>query len=172
MKIEFIFLAILLCLAFYTDIKRTKIPNLITVSGAIGGLGYHLIFNGTGGVLFSFLGMIVGFGLFFLLYLFGAIGAGDVKLFGAIGALTGIEFVLYSSMYSIFYAGLIGILLVLIRKEFVRRIVHLLKHLFYLLLLKDIKSISRFKKTESFRFPFMYAVLPGVITTYYYIFIV
>jgi prepilin peptidase CpaA len=172
MGIEYMLLAIFLCLAFYTDIKRTKIPNILTVSGAFAGLGYHFIYKGTDGIFFSFLGLIVGFGVFFLLYLFGAVGAGDVKLFGAIGALTGIEFVLYSSMYSILYAGLIGIVIVLIKKEFVTRIVHLFKHLFYLLLLKDIKSISSIKKSESYRFPFMYAVLPGVITCYYYFFIV
>ncbi len=154
--------------SFYTDIKTSKIPNVITVSGIVGGLLYNGVINGFDGLKFSFIGLIIATVLLLILYLLGGIGAGDVKLFAAIGAITGTIFVLNTMMYSILYGGLIGVGILLYRKEFIRRMTHTLFHLFEILFMKDLTTIQDFKKESSMRFPFMYAVIPGVITAYMY----
>jgi prepilin peptidase CpaA len=168
MEWHYFLLAIILLLAFYTDVTKMKIPNSLTLSATFLALLFHGIVSSWQGLLFSVLGLSVGFGLFLLLYLIGAIAAGDVKLFGAIGAWTGIDFVLYSSMYSVVYAGLIGVIILLLRKEFIVRISKLFNSFLRVLLYKDVKEIRNFKSKDALRFPFMYAVLPGVLTTYYY----
>lgn len=168
MTLNYILLFGLLIIAFYTDLRKKIIPNWLTISGAIIGLIYHLIIHGLDGLKDSTLSMVIGFSLFLLLYLFGSVGAGDVKLFAAIGALTNIEFVLQASMYSILYAGLIGLIIILARREFVKRINNILSYLLNLFLTKKIRELKESQKPSSYHFPFMYGVLPGVLTTFYY----
>ena len=167
METEYILLALLIVIALYQDLKKGKIPNKLTYSAMLVGLGYHLIINGLSGLVFSLAGITVGFVVFILLYLIGAVGAGDVKLFAAIGSLTGIEFVLYCSMYSIIYAGIIGLIIIIVKREFFTRISNILRYLTDLILFLRVTNIKSLKNKESLTFPFMYAVLPAVITTWY-----
>ncbi len=170
METQYVLLIILIVIAFYIDITKGKIPNMLTYSTILVGLSYHLIVGGINGFLFSLIGMLIGFSIFILLYIFGAIGAGDVKLFAAIGSLMGIEFILYCSMYSIIYAGVIGLLILIARREFYIRIKNIFVYLFNSLILKQAENIGFLKNKERITFPFMYAVLPGVITTIIYYF--
>lgn len=169
MEVNHFLLILLLVTATYTDIRKNRIPNSLTITAAGIGVLFFTIKNGWEGLLFSISGMVVGFMVMFLLYLFGAISAGDVKIFAAIGALTGTDFVLYSAMYTMFYAGIIGLIILILKKDWLKRI----KRLYYLILhsffLRQLKEIHRFKNRESIRFPLMYAVFPAVATVFYYL---
>lgn len=167
MEIQFIILALCIAAALYTDVRRCVIPNWITVGGTLSGLLIHLVKDGGIGLLFSLVGFGAGFILLLILYAMGGLGAGDVKLFGAIGAITGAQFTLYSMMYSIFFAGCIGCILLLVRREFIKRLAKTIFQLFQSLWVREFGWI-RASQSEQLRFPFMYAVLPGVITTYLY----
>ncbi|MFD1017677.1 A24 family peptidase [Thalassobacillus hwangdonensis] len=166
---HYIFIALII-IAFIWDVKFQKIPNWLTASGMVIGIIYHLIAGGLDGFLFACLGLLVAGGIFMLLYLFKAIGAGDVKLFAAIGALTGIEFSLYLMMYSIIFAGLIGIIILLFSKTFLRKMLSALTQLLRSIKTFKFEEMEEYKQKHSTRFPFMYAVVPAVITTYYYMF--
>ena len=97
-------LAVLFVSAALTDIKWQRIYNLQTFPAIVCGLILGFAAGGLRGGLDSFLGLIVGMALLFFFYLLGGIGAGDVKLLGAIGALKGSTFV----VWTMFYAGLVG----------------------------------------------------------------
>lgn len=58
--------------------------------------------------LFAVAGLGTGFGFMLILYWMGAVGAGDVKLFGLIGAWTGAAFAWQSALYSIFLQVLLA----------------------------------------------------------------
>lgn len=168
MQFEFYVLGVFILIAFYTDIMHTKLPNILNTAGLLVGLVYHGMVGGWVGMLHAMLAALIGFAILLLLYFMKAIEAGDVKLFAAIGALTGVQFVLYCLMYSVLYAGLIGVLLLMFRREFMKRISRLLQYFVGVLVLRNKEAINQITKENNMRFPFMYAVLPGVITTCYY----
>jgi prepilin peptidase CpaA len=78
----------------YWDVRYRRIPNELVLLTFIGGLALHTIFGGSHGLLISLGGFALAFGLMFFLHAFGTLGAGDVKLFAAIGAISGISLVL------------------------------------------------------------------------------
>ena len=82
-------LAIVLFLAVYLDIRTSRIPNWLTFTGMGSGLLVHILLEGAQGTIFSLSGLGTGLILFFAFYFLGAMGAGDVKLMGAVGAMVG-----------------------------------------------------------------------------------
>ncbi|CAM3268081.1 A24 family peptidase [Paenibacillus lupini] len=165
MTIPFGAVAILLLAAFYTDLKSMTIPNLLTVSFLAGGCFFALLSDGWHGLLLSIGGAAAGFIPLLVLHLAKGIGAGDVKLFAAIGAWIGTMAVLQLMMYAILYAGLVGLLLLVFNRPFARRMTAGLSILTSLPLGSRLGVTSWFTWAKSGRtFPFMLAVAPGAIT--------
>ena len=71
------------------DVKTHRIPNYLTMGGALAGLGFQLYFHGWWGLKDGCLGLGLGFFLMLLPYLMGGMGAGDVKAMAALGAWLG-----------------------------------------------------------------------------------
>jgi Flp pilus assembly protein protease CpaA len=108
-----VFLGVLLSLlaaASYTDLGRMVVPKRVTLTalalgvifnilrgallGAQGIATWKLVEGSTwlgacDGALFALAGFALGFVLFFLMWIFGVCGGGDVKLFAALGAWIG-----------------------------------------------------------------------------------
>lgn len=89
----------------FFDAKERKIPNKITFTGIIVGVIINLVTGGWTGLLLSIGGMSVGLAIFFIPFVMGGMGAGDVKLMGAIGALMGWQFSLLTALYSALVGG-------------------------------------------------------------------
>lgn len=157
-------IGLLTSIAFITDIRHCRIPNWLTFSGVWGGLLYHGVLEGMKGVLFSVFGLLFGLVLLFILYLFGAIGAGDVKLFAAYGAIAGMEFVTHSMVYAVLYAGLIGMAILIVQKKLLQRMLWIFHALFSFLIMKELLVFHNIPQNQMLRFPFMWAVLPAIFT--------
>lgn len=154
----------LLALSLYHDAKERKIPNRYTVAGALFGLAVHVWQEGWSGAAGSLIGLAAGFGTMLAIHLVGAVGAGDVKLFGAIGSMTGVGFVMNGAVNSVLFAAVIGAAIVLVRGELAKRLRHTGALLFNLLVLRDVKGLVRYKRKAA-TFPFMYAVAPAIAFT-------
>ncbi|MDH4300622.1 MAG: A24 family peptidase [Nitrospira sp.] len=87
-------LIIILVIAVVFDLRSSRIPNWLTFPAMSVALAGHAWMGGVDGALFSLAGLGIGLGLFFLIYLVGGIGAGDVKLMAAIGSFVGVNGVL------------------------------------------------------------------------------
>lgn len=130
LSVMFAFLAA----AAVVDHRRSVIPKWITLpmfglgllanvlrgmwQATHGGPNWALIgetwwIGAADGLLFAIAGFLVGFGLFFVLWILGVCGGGDVKLFGALGAWVGsllIVYVLMATLLVLFVVtlGLMG----------------------------------------------------------------
>jgi prepilin peptidase CpaA len=161
-----VMLGVLVVYACVTDIRKALIPNYLTVSACLAGLVLHGFMSGGEGLLQSFVGLLIGFGLMLPLYLARAVGAGDVKLFAGIGAIAGSSFAINSLIYSLLCAGLIGLCILIWRKELLRRIVSLLKRIWMFIWVRDLNVVRTLHKEKNVTFPFMLAVVPGIVLTY------
>lgn len=90
LAIEIVLLVTVLFAAFH-DVRARKIPNLIAVCGFAAGITVNTYLGGLAGLRSSLAGFAAAFGLYFVLYLLHAMGAGDVKLMGAVGAIAGLR---------------------------------------------------------------------------------
>ena len=75
-------------------------------------------------MIFAFLGLIIGSFIFLsigflakLYYKKDALGGGDVKLSGAIGAYWGLSIMLFSIYFSFLIGGLVSIFLIILKKK-------------------------------------------------------
>src|SRR5699024_11863566 len=100
---------------------------------------------------------------------FNDIGAGEFKLFVAIGSLVGMRMVLDMTMNAIIFAGVIGLVILLVTKTFLRNVESAIFSFVNALISKKLEPLEEFKVTKGTKFPFMYAVMPAVVVSYYYV---
>lgn len=86
--------------AAWTDTWTRRIPNWLTLPMFALGWVYQGIFFGGEGLLHGLQGFALGFGTFFVLWLIGGGGGGDVKLMGALSVWLGFKYTLYVMVLS------------------------------------------------------------------------
>src|SRR5271154_354078 len=79
----------LLLLAAVIDARTRRLPNWLTLGLILSGLARAACVGGIGGVSHAFAGLFAGASAPLILYIMGALGGGDVKLFAGIGAWLG-----------------------------------------------------------------------------------
>ena len=82
-------LLVLAVVAAIYDLRYRRIPNWLVLTGLLLGIAINSFLFEWAGLKLSLTGMAVGFGIYFPLYLLRGMGAGDVKLMAAIGAIVG-----------------------------------------------------------------------------------
>jgi leader peptidase (prepilin peptidase) / N-methyltransferase len=116
-----------LVLGTFVDFEHLIIPDRVTLGGIIAGLTIsgllpelHGEKTAIRGLLWSSLGALAGWGMLWFIAIAGkfflkkdAMGFGDVKLMGAIGAFLGSKAVLFTLVVSSFAGAFVGIALVL-----------------------------------------------------------
>lgn len=92
--------------AAITDVRRGRIPNWLTISLAVFGIVIHSWEYGWEGFLFSLGGLGMGLACLMFFYVKGGMGAGDVKLLGAIGTILGPSQVVMAFAFAAILGGL------------------------------------------------------------------
>ncbi|MFF2889021.1 prepilin peptidase [Paenibacillus sp. NPDC057967] len=154
-----------LLIAFITDMRHQMISNWLTGTSFVLGMLYHVLAGGieAQGWLYAAAGAAAGFIPLLILYAFGGIGAGDVKLFGALGAWIGAAMIAQLMMYSILYAGAFGVLMLAFNRAFAKRMAALM----IIAYPGAARTFNWFEWARSGKsFPFMLAVAPAAITVW------
>ena len=93
----------------YFDVRYRRIPNLFVLATLVSGLVINLVTGGLGGLWTSAGGCLLGFVLMLVLHLFGAMGAGDVKLFAAVGSVFGTQLVVPVFLVVLLTGGVLAV---------------------------------------------------------------
>ncbi|PLS06995.1 prepilin peptidase [Neobacillus cucumis] len=155
-----IVLVTILIVSLYTDIKSRRILNIITLPTIIIAFVFHTYTFGLSGLVFSSKGFLTGVGLLIIPFILGGLGAGDVKLMAAIGALMGTSFVFYSFIYTAIIGGMIGVFIILKTKGFRNSIKSLLINIALFRSNQGSLSISKVSEGK-ISFPYGIAIVLG-----------
>jgi prepilin peptidase CpaA len=93
----------------YYDVRYRRIPNAFVLATLATGVLTNAIYGGLNGAIESLGGCALAFFLMFMLHIFGAMGAGDVKLFASIGAVIGASLVLPTFFVIVLTGGALAI---------------------------------------------------------------
>ncbi len=111
MPMVFLALPILFAIACYGEVKAHRIPNWLTISGMILGLGAWAIEGGWEGLELSAIGLALGGGIFLPFCLLGVVGGGDMKLMAATGAIVGWPMILRVLTDTCIAGGILAIII-------------------------------------------------------------
>ena len=99
------------------DLRTRRIPNILTATLAAVGLGLAAAGFGRVGLGASVLGCLLGLAFMMPGHIFGATGAGDVKLLAAAGALLGPKDTIYAFLYTAIAGGILALVVALARRR-------------------------------------------------------
>ena len=160
---KYIELIILLILALIGDMQGYKIKNIIVYPFILIGIMTNVYLDGLNGLVFSLKGIVVPVLLLIILFVLRMLGAGDIKLFSAIGGIMGLQFVLRTILYSFLAGGAIALLLIILRKNGIKRFKHLFTYLKSCFITLSILPYTDFNdKGDGGKFRFAFAVVSGV----------
>ncbi len=99
--------------AIVDDLTRRRISNWIPTVALLAGLGLQIAQHGWRGGFSGVLGALTGGAVFLIFYLFGGMGAGDIKLMAGFGAILGATGILEASLWTAACGGILaaGVLL-------------------------------------------------------------
>ncbi len=99
------------------DLRFRRIPNWLSLTGLLAGFALNTFLFSWAGFRQSVGGMVIAFLVYIVLYMFRAMGAGDVKLMAAVGAFVGPGSWLIIFLITALLGGMAALILVISRKR-------------------------------------------------------
>jgi prepilin peptidase CpaA len=122
--LQVVLVAVVLLAGIY-DVRSRRIPNWVSLSGIILGIGLNsFLYRGMPGLTLSLKGLSLAFGVYLVLYALHAMGAGDVKLMAAVGSVVGWRDWLGIFLITALIGGILALIVVLLRKRFRKTVVN------------------------------------------------
>lgn len=133
-------LAVLLLLATREDIRSHRIPNRLVLTGVVLGValngllpdgsGFNSLTPGGLGWLAALKGLVLGLAVLLPIYLLRAMGAGDVKLMGMVGAFLGAGDLIGALIATLIAGGVIALVAALWSRQFMNLLLNIKEMLF------------------------------------------
>ena len=166
MLIEVIFL-IVLVICFITDVREQKIYNKIILPSILIVLILNSWFYGFSGFKLSSLGFLTGLGILIIPYMFGGMGAGDVKLLAFVGAAEGVPFVMNSAIYMAIVGGIVALAILIFNNQaiyFFKSVFSWIVSFFY----KVRRDIDFSDSGGRNKFPYGTAIVAGALICHFF----
>ena len=110
-----LFLVLFIGLAAGFDLWERRIPNWLVLLAMIGGILLNVC-KGMPQLAGSVCGLVLGVGIFMIPFALGWLGAGDVKLLGAVGAVLGVQQLPRVIFYSAILGGVFSLIVIALRR--------------------------------------------------------
>ncbi len=121
--------------------------------------------SGYKGLLDALLGTVIPIILLIVLYALRMLGAGDIKLFSALGAIFGVEYIFAIMGYSFIAGGIIASGFIIAKRNSKDRARHLFNYFKLVFLTQSFKPYTEFEdKDDNGKFRFAYAVFMGTFS--------
>jgi prepilin peptidase CpaA len=149
------------------DVVTYRIPNVLTYTAMVVGLVCHVVFERWAGLYRGPAGLLLGGGIFLVLYLLRTMGAGDVKLMAAVGAFAGPSKILEIALYSAIAGGIFAIVVAIFKgrlRQTFRNLVDLL--LFHSAVGAEVHPTLNLENPGALRFAYGVAILAGTLVEF------
>lgn len=153
-------------IAVYQDIKYKKIKNYLTISIILVGLILS-IFEGIESITDSLFGICLPFFICSLFYILKMLGAGDVKLYCALGSVMGKVWIINCMMLSILFGGALALLIMIFYGILFERLKYLFNYLKNLILMQEIIPYQDFTNSNKATFPYAIAIAFGGVMSFW-----
>lgn len=164
MTVKHVVLLLLLAVSAVSDLRHYRIYNLPNAIGLSAGLVLNFIYGGFEGFAFALLAAILPAVVLMALFILRMLGAGDIKLFCAIGATMGIRFVLYAMALSFLAGGVIAIILMVARRNLIHRLKHISSYIRTIFYTQSFIPYTNFSnKADGAKFHFSLAIAAGCV---------
>lgn len=95
--------------AAWIDVRTRRIPNWLTLTAVVLGLGMHAVLSGPGDAAKALLAALIAGVVFFLFHVAGGMGAGDVKLIAGMAACYGLSSMPYLLLFTSLAGGVMAL---------------------------------------------------------------
>lgn len=156
-----------------TDLIWNKLYNKVNFPAIVLGLTINALW-GLKAFQFSIIGCVLGFTLFFAVFLFGGMGGGDVKFMAAVGAIGipqfsesvgGYPFILWASFYSALVGGLVAIIEMIAKGRLIKSVKNVARTVFTFLL--PFFETIPLKPDDSEKVPYGFGIAVGSLWTWW-----
>lgn len=168
LHVRYLAAALLLTASMLQDIKATRIRNSLTLPFCAAGILLNIIISGTGGLLMSAAGFIIPLIALFFLYVLGMLGAGDIKLFSALGSIMGARFIISCICWSFAAGGIMALALLAVRRNTSDRFACFILYCKNSIYTGRLGDYRQFSQTRDAFFRFSFAIsLAAVIAVFF-----
>ena len=145
------------------DWRYRRIPNWLTVSGLVAGIGVNTALFGWAGMKAALLGAALGLGLLLPFVLLRSLGAGDWKLAGALGACLGPRQLVTVLMGTVLVAGVMALAVVIWKRRLMQTLHNIVRMLAAFLSLRMPGPEVSLDSPQSTKIPFGVAMALTVL---------
>jgi prepilin peptidase CpaA len=173
MRIDMTEIVLLLILgtAIASDLRWRTIPNWLTGPSILVGLGLHTFLNHFTGLIFSLEGALLSLGLFLIIYALGWMGAGDVKLYAAVGSFLGPAQTVSAAIVIALVGGLLALVVLAFHQGWRRTGLWLWSYVQAMVLTRSVQALTPVHDAAPkapYKVPYAVAIGLGTIGSYWW----